>query len=406
MAPLRVLVHDYGGHPFPVQLSRALARRGHTVLHVYSDSIVMPHGALTRRADDAPGFAILPIALDSTIRRVSYFRRYFQELRYGRLLADAIRKFAPDLVISANTPLEAQASALRATRAAGAKFIYWLQDIQSVGFDLILRARLGVAGRIAARRFRALERNLLERSDRVVVISASYRAVLEDWRIDRRKVALIENWASTDELPVRPRDNDWAQAHGLVGKFCYLYAGSLGLTRNPELLVQLAQHHRGDPDVLVVVVSEGEVAEMLVRKKRALGLDSLVLLPYQPYTALPDLMGSADVLVALLDAQAASFSVPSKVLSYLCAARPLLLAIAQDNLAARIVAESGAGHVVHPDDVAGFLAAAAALRDDHGARAGMAENGLRYARKTFDLERIVNEFESLMAAPQGPGDRT
>ena len=31
---LRVLVHDFAGHPFQIDLSRALARRGHTVRHV------------------------------------------------------------------------------------------------------------------------------------------------------------------------------------------------------------------------------------------------------------------------------------------------------------------------------------------------------------------------------------
>ncbi len=30
---MRILVHDYSGHPFQAQLSRELARRGHDVVH-------------------------------------------------------------------------------------------------------------------------------------------------------------------------------------------------------------------------------------------------------------------------------------------------------------------------------------------------------------------------------------
>jgi len=30
---MRLLIHDYAGHPFQVQLSRELARRGHSVTH-------------------------------------------------------------------------------------------------------------------------------------------------------------------------------------------------------------------------------------------------------------------------------------------------------------------------------------------------------------------------------------
>ena len=36
--PTRVLLHDFAGHAFPMDLTRALGRRGHTVLHTYCES--------------------------------------------------------------------------------------------------------------------------------------------------------------------------------------------------------------------------------------------------------------------------------------------------------------------------------------------------------------------------------
>jgi len=41
---MRLLIHDYAGHPFQVQLSRELARRNHEVLHLYAGYNVTPHG--------------------------------------------------------------------------------------------------------------------------------------------------------------------------------------------------------------------------------------------------------------------------------------------------------------------------------------------------------------------------
>ena len=35
---MKIIVHDYAGHPFQVQLSRRLASRGHEVLHLYCAS--------------------------------------------------------------------------------------------------------------------------------------------------------------------------------------------------------------------------------------------------------------------------------------------------------------------------------------------------------------------------------
>ena len=50
---MHLLIHDYSGHPFQVQLSRALARRGHRVTHLYNASNpTTPKGGLARRGDD------------------------------------------------------------------------------------------------------------------------------------------------------------------------------------------------------------------------------------------------------------------------------------------------------------------------------------------------------------------
>ena len=96
----------------------------------------------------------------------------------------------------------------------------------------------------------------------------------------------------------------------------------------------------------MLVVSEGPGADWLA--EHASPDDALRLLPYQPYERLPEVLASADVLVAVLEPDAGAFSVPSKVLTYLCAGRPLLGALPADNLAARVVTQSGGGIVVPP----------------------------------------------------------
>ena len=62
-------------------------------------------------------------------------------------------------------------------------------------------------------------------------------------------------------------------------------------------------------------------------KRPAKACGSLRCLGFQPFEVLPDVLGSADVLVAILEPDAGVFSVPSKVLSYFCAGRPVLLAV-------------------------------------------------------------------------------
>jgi glycosyltransferase involved in cell wall biosynthesis len=123
----------------------------------------------------------------------------------------------------------------------------------------------------------------------------------------------------------------------------------------------------------------------------------------QPYDELPEVLATGDVLIALIERDAGTFAVPSKVLSYLCAARPLLLAVPPSNLAAQTVKRAGAGLIVDPADVDGFIAAARRLVADPGLRARLATSGRRYAEAKFDIEAIADRFERVLYPPPSAG---
>ena len=91
------------------------------------------------------------------------------------------------------------------------------------------------------------------------------------------------------------------------------------------------------------------------------------------------------------------FSVPSKVLTSLCAAKPLLLAVPSQNLAARIVNRSGAGVTVPPHDVAAFCAAARELISNDEMAIQMGERARRYAEACFDINTITDRFETCLS---------
>jgi glycosyltransferase involved in cell wall biosynthesis len=212
---------------------------------------------------------------------------------------------------------------------------------------------------------------------------------------------VIENWAPLAEIPVLPKANEWALQHDLADKRVLLYAGTLGVKHDWRLLYKLAVHFRTAPDVRVVVVSEGPVADKLRAHAAAAGLENLISLDFQPYARLPEVFATADVLVALLERDAGVFSVPSKVLTYLCAGRAVLAAIPSENLAARVVSRGGCGIVVDPGSVAAFVNAAAILLDDDAARTALGSAARRYAEKAFDPDEIADAFEEVVAQVVG-----
>ncbi|GIV57346.1 MAG: glycosyltransferase WbuB [Rhodothermaceae bacterium] len=396
---MRILVHDYAGHPFQVQLSRALARRGHDVLHAYCGSLPnTAHGIMHRLDEDPPTFDVEAVRLPATLDKYRYVRRWRQEVDYGRRIAGVVARFRPDVVLSGNTPLDAQRRLLDACRRRGTRFVFWVQDLLGEAAHRVLRRKLPLAGDLVGRYYVRLEGRLLRQSDAAVVITDDFVPLLARRGVPADRLHVIENWAPLEKTPVRPKDNAWSRAHGLADRRVLLYSGNLGMKHDPGLLVHLARHFRDAPDVRVVVVSEGLGADWLREQQAAHGLDNLLLLGFQPFERLPDVLGAADVLLALLEPDAGVFSVPSKVLTYLCAARPVLLAVPPENLAARIVAREEAGRVVAPGDADAFLRAAEALLADGDLRARLGRNARAYAERTFDLERITDAFERVLRA--------
>jgi glycosyltransferase involved in cell wall biosynthesis len=200
---------------------------------------------------------------------------------------------------------------------------------------------------------------------------------------------------------VRPKRNAWSDANGLADKFVYLYSGTLGLKHNPALLLELARRYRHDDAVRIVVVSEGLGADWLRAQTATDPLPHLIQMNFQPFATLADMVGTADVLVGVLEEAAAVFSVPSKVLTYLCAERPILLAAPAVNLATRTVARQHAGITCEPTDTAAFLEAADRLYRDPVLRAALGREGRAYAERTFRIEEIVDRFETLLGVAAG-----
>ncbi|MFD0892151.1 glycosyltransferase family 4 protein [Luteolibacter ambystomatis] len=396
---MRILIHDYAGHAFQTALSRELARRGHEVAHLFASDLQTPRGDLKVRDHDPAGLAFHEIPMDPDYPRYKYsfLRRRSMEIGYGRRAADFIRAWKPDAVLSGNTPTETQEEITRAAIESGARFYYWLQDFYSLAVDKLLRKKIPVVGHAVGAWYRFLEGRQFRRSSQVVAITGDFGPILQhEFGVAAERVAVVPNWAIIEEMPVHPKDNNWARRHGLHDKFVYLYSGTIGMKHNPGLLLELARRFSNDPNVRVVIVSEGIGAEWL-RKEAGDSLKNLLLLPYQPFAELPQVLASGDVLISILEPDAGIFSVPSKTLSYLCAGRPLLLAVPRENLAARITREEGAGVTVEPGDLDGFISAAANLLTDTARREETGRNARAYAEKTFSIGPTADKFEHILA---------
>lgn len=396
MAPLRIHVHDNSGHPFQVQLSRELAARGHSVLHTYMASMQSPKGRLSLQANDPSSLRIEGITLGQAFPKYSYWQRWRAERRYGILMSELLQRERPDVLIAANTPPEMLQAMQKACRRLGIRFVFWVQDLYGYAIHHILGRKYLGFGRLIGTYYKRKESTLLRSSDHAVAITDDFLPFLEKAGLPPDRVSVIPNWAPLEEMPLREKTNAWSREHRLEGRFVFMYSGTLGLKHNPGLLLALAKEFKDDPRVRVVVISEGLGADWLRDAVHEAGLTNLILLPYQPFERMPEVLASADVLVAMLEDSAGVFSVPSKILTYACAGRSILLAGPTENQAAKLITSAGAGTVCPTRDAEKFLHTARALVVNDQLLREMGKNGRRYAERNFDIASIGNRFEALI----------
>jgi colanic acid biosynthesis glycosyl transferase WcaI len=388
---MNIVLHEMGTYTHRQELARALSSRGHEIAYLYCPSSRTPSQvSMSFTADDR--VTVVPIELGSEFAKWRLLKRFLQERSYGARAASAIASLRPDLVISGNTPIEIQAAIQKVCRRSGTPFLFWLEDVYSIGVKSVL-SKAPLIGNLIAARYALLERRVARLSDGIVAISDDFCDLAVDWGVDPRRIAVVENWGVIPTGPPPPKDNDWAARHGLLGKHVILYAGALGFKHDPQLFLELANEFRGEEDIRVVVISEGRGAEWLASRSRE--FPQLVLLPFQPAKDFRKALASADVLLAVLERTAAKYSVPSKVLAYMAAGKPILAAIPADNLAARTISAASAGMTVDPEDLPELRRLARSLIEDEDGCGQFGTAGLAYARANFDINSIAARFEEI-----------
>ena len=392
---MKILLHDYGGYPFTLQLGMCLAEAGHRVHYLYSQSTQQVQRITPKRGDAL--FSCEGIRLTQPFEKYHFLKRRRAEIEHGHTAARQVLRFTPDVVISANTPLDAQALLQDTSRKIGAKFIYWFQDAIGLATCHALSKKLPLVGPFIGVYYRWKEKSLLHRSHQIILISEAFMPLMDAYKISTHKIHVIPNWAPLNEITPYGHHNPWAEQMGLANTFNFLYTGVLGLKHDPSIFLSMANHFKSETDIRIVVVSGGDYLAWLRSEREIRRLDNLVLLDFQPPGVYPQVLAAGDVLIGILNSEAGDYAVPSKVMSYLCAQRPILLSSPLGNTAAQVVTRAGAGLVSAPNDFADLLGKAEHIYACADLRDAMGQSGRDYAVRHFDIQKISQAFEHLIS---------
>lgn len=240
-----------------------------------------------------------------------------------------------------------------------------------------------------------LERVSYRLADAVTVLSDDLRAnVAAKVPARARHVHVIPNFVDTGRIVPSDRMTPYRAELGIGDEPVLLYAGNIGFSQSVELLLEAA---RRLPHVTVLVNGEGVAKASL--QEQAAGLPNVRFATYVPEERLPELLATGDVHAVPLRRGLAKVSVPSKTYSILAAGRPIVAAIDPGTEIPRLLAASGAGVAVPPEDPDAFCAAVARLADDLPAAAAMGQRGREWVVGAASPAAVAGAYEALLRAP-------
>lgn len=311
---------------------------------------------------------------------------------FAASLVAAFRVGRPDVVVALTDPPIVGLAAWLAARRARARFVFWCQDVfPEVGRLLDDFHSAWVDGALDR-----VNRFLLRQADRVVAVGETMRhRLVAEKGADPGKVVVIHNWADCGAIAPGPKDNAFARAHGLVGRFVVMHSGNVGLAQDLDTLLAAAARLRDRPDLLVLVVGDGVRRPALLARARAEGLDHVRFLPSQPKARLRESFASADVFVVSLKRGLAGYIVPSKLYGILAAGRPYVAAVEEDSEVATVTRKFECGLLAAPGDPDALAARVRELYGDPVLRERLGESA-RQAGLEFDRAGQVRAHAALL----------
>jgi colanic acid biosynthesis glycosyl transferase WcaI len=274
-----------------------------------------------------------------------------------------------------------------------ARFVYGIFDMHPESAANAGLIKRGVAYRI----LQAADTILCRLADAIVTLGEGLRAEIVARGIRPEKVAIVPFWLDGRRIQPGPRDNPWRRDQGIGPEtFVALYAGTIGHVSGAQVLIDTASLLAERKDILILCVGGGPVRGRLVADAARARLQNIRFVPFQPAAVLDRVQASADVGLVTLLPEAGKSSLPSKILGYLAAGRPVIASVAAESDTAELIRVAGCGRVAKCMDPAELADAIVTLADSASACEEYGRCGRAYFERVFDRPVCVGAYERIL----------
>jgi glycosyltransferase involved in cell wall biosynthesis len=381
---------------------RHLVESGHRVTLIagaknyYSDRPSGRSGGRWITREERDGLTILRVGIFFPYQKTLWIR-FITFLNFMVLAFVAgLRTGAADVVFATSPPLTVGLPGWLLSVWKRAAFVFevrdlWPETAVTIG---LLRNRLVI--HLAT----AFEELFYRRAARIICLTRGILERLRSRGVPEEKLALVSHGADVEFIQPGDRRNSFRRELGLEDQFIAVYAGAFGMANGLELVLEAADLLRTEPDVVFVLVGNGNAEAGLRAEAKRRALPNVVFTGLRPKSEIPGVLAAGDAgLMILRPNLLVGTACPNKFFDYLAAGRPVLINFSGE--ARELVERAGAGLYIRDSRADALADAVRYLRDNPAEREAMGCRARRLAVEEYARPRQTARFEQVLREARG-----
>jgi glycosyltransferase involved in cell wall biosynthesis len=313
-----------------------------------------------------------------------------------RFFGSSVENEAYDIIlVFAPSPITSAIPALYLKRELKCPMALWVQDL----WPESLSATGHIKNKFVLKAVGYIVEFIYKKADLILVQSQAFSSPVSKYT-EQEKVHYFPNMCKEFDLGASSLDLPEEFKDTLEKYFCIVFAGNIGKAQSIETLINAAESLADIENLKFVLVGQGSRLEWAKSEVRGLALKNVEFAGSYPPEMMPEIFTRSKALIVSLKAEEIfSYTIPSKVQSYLAAGKPILASI--NGEAVRVINEAEAGLVSPAEDADGFSENVRKLYDMSSTeQQEMGKNGLNYFKQHFEMEKqaqkLIEIFQNRM----------
>ena len=265
----------------------------------------------------------------------------------------------PDVVVATSPQFFTAVAGWALSAVRRKPFVFELRDIWPASITAVGAMEKSTLIEVLER----LEMFLYRRADKIISVTHTFKEELIARGVDGNKIDVVLNGVDLSQYMPMQKDVELEVKYDLHNKFVAAYVGTHGMAHSLETIVDAAEKLQHREDIVFLFAGGGSGADQVAKLVAEKQLSNVRVLGRQDKSLMPRLWSLCDVsLVHLKDVPLFKSVIPSKIFESMGMGLPMIIGVPEGEATA-IVAGSGAGIIIAPQDASAMVGAIQKMAD-------------------------------------------